>query len=950
MNRVILLLSLSYLLLKQFMPNQNILICRSLRLLLALILLPVAQISAAYLNRPELVDYNFASANICEKASLKIKFDHEQFNPGNVFTVEISQNGSFQTGNTIQLVGALTQSGNQQNVFLTVTFPSSVPAGSNYRLRIKGSSPLTYSNQLNEFPFSISKLSPSDPTVFPTDHWRGSFYSWIPSTTGVITDGNLEDLFNTNNYLGYITEDSLSFDYNWGNNTPAPAIFPDTNKVCGSYKDFFSIRMQRKINFEEGFYIFGGGADDGFRLSLDGGLTWLISDWSDHAYRGSLNNNGCGVFITAGSRNVVAEFYENKTDARFRLVLIKTGTPVIDPISITSPANGATICSGSSPVQLTGNPAGAWQWSGPGVNYQGTLNPSVGGTGPRTITYQTGFSAFGQNCVKTASITVNIVNGLSAQFSGLQPAYCTNSPTVNLVPQNPGGTFSGPGVSGSTFSPLEAGPGSYFIQHILNTPGGCSDTVSIPVTVTAPIIPLIILPENLCSGAAPVTLVANAPGTFSGPGITGNQFNPALANIGNNTIVFTSVQGACTSISSGNIMVLNQPTVSLTLSSIGFCINQTRKAKINASPAGGTLTGPGITGDSLTVTGLTPGNYALQYIAGNAGCSDTAVATFTVYDLPDASFNNMPDTVCEGAANITLVPVTPGGAFVGQGVIPPNQFSPSILLVNNTYMVEYRVTKNGCFNRSEQFVNILDKLKPTLQFPTLKKRYCTTEPAFIPASIPPSRYYLNGNEVTSINPATLAPGNYQLLAVFKPATDLECIDTASARYDFTIIANPAPDLGPDKEVESGQSITLDPKVTAPYSWTTGEPGLNPEANKPLVFEPTVAQTIKVTASDPTLTCTGTDEMNLTVREKLFFPTLFTPNGDGYNNEWRITGGYNNMKISIIDRWGKKVYNGVSQGEIAWTGEGAEQSGLYFFLVEHPTDGRTWTGWVMVVRE
>jgi len=397
-------------------------------------------------------------------------------------------------------------------------------------------------------------------------------------------------------------------------------------------------------------------------------------------------------------------------------------------------------------------------------------------------------------------------------------------------------------------------------------------------------------------------------------------------------------------------MVLNQPTVSLTLSSIGFCINQTRKAKINASPAGGTLTGPGITGDSLTVTGLTPGNYALQYIAGNAGCSDTAVATFTVYDLPDASFNNMPDTVCEGAANITLVPVTPGGAFVGQGVIPPNQFSPSILLVNNTYMVEYRVTKNGCFNRSEQFVNILDKLKPTLQFPTLKKRYCTTEPAFIPASIPPSRYYLNGNEVTSINPATLAPGNYQLLAVFKPATDLECIDTASARYDFTIIANPAPDLGPDKEVESGQSITLDPKVTAPYSWTTGEPGLNPEANKPLVFEPTVAQTIKVTASDPTLTCTGTDEMNLTVREKLFFPTLFTPNGDGYNNEWRITGGYNNMKISIIDRWGKKVYNGVSQGEIAWTGEGAEQSGLYFFLVEHPTDGRTWTGWVMVVRE
>jgi hypothetical protein len=251
---------------------------------------------AAYLNRPELVDYNFAGANICEKVALRIKFDHEQFIPGNVFTVEVSPNGQFSGGNTYVMIGSLTQSGNQQNVFLTVNFPANIPAGANYRLRVKGSSPLTYSQQVNEHPFSISKLVPSDPNFYPEGYWRGYFYRWTPSIPGTINDANTEDIFNPNNYLGYITEDSLSFDYNWGNNTSAPHIFPDTNNVCGTYRDFFSIRMRRRIAFEEGYYVIGGGADDGFRISLDGGITWVLSDWSDHATGDHYKTTVAGYF------------------------------------------------------------------------------------------------------------------------------------------------------------------------------------------------------------------------------------------------------------------------------------------------------------------------------------------------------------------------------------------------------------------------------------------------------------------------------------------------------------------------------------------------------------------------------------------------------------------------------------------------------------------------------
>jgi gliding motility-associated-like protein len=907
--------------------------------------------NAAYISRAELTDFNFANANICEKTPLRLKFDFENFNPGNVFTAEIALNGNFSPANTIVLVGSVSQSGNQQNFFLTVNFPATVQPNVDYRLRVRGSNPSTVANDLNSFSFRISKFLPTDQNFYPQGFWRGYFYTWTPSTTGTINDATNEDIFNPTNYVGYIAEDSLSFDFNWGNSMNAPSNLPDTSKVCGSYRDFFSIRMRRRINFEAGYYIIGGGADDGFRFSLDGGATWLISDWNDHAYRGSMQNNGCGVQLTAGVRDVVVEFYENKTDARFRLILKKTGDPAPNP-QITFPANGAIICASQGPIQMTATPPGALQWSGTGVAANGVLNPGFGGTGPRTITYQTGFNAFGQNCLKTTSITVNIQPGLSAEFSGLNPEYCIQpSSTVTLTPQNTGGTFSGPGVTGNIFDPSVAGAGTHTITHIINTPGGCNDTVSKQVTVFAPVTPVITnLPQNICSGTPPFTLSGvPAGGVFSGMGVSGNLFNPALAQNGLNIINYTVVNGPCVNIGLATINIGQNGNTTLTASRNSFCFQSAQKVKLNAFPPNGTyLSSPGVQGDSLNTSQLALGSYTISYVAGTGTCLDTANFTFTVNPLPNASFQDLPDTVCEGSADLILVPLTPGGNFQGQGVIPPNRFSPSILLVNNTYEVKYFVTVNGCTNSSAQFVNILDKLKPTVTFGSIKSLYCETDGPFTPISNPPCKFFLNGNEVTEVNPSALGPGNYAIRAVYRPDSPLECIDSSSALFRFSVIANPKPNLGPDLEVESGMALNLDPKVQPPYQWQI-LPASNGtgENDKILSFKPVESGSVQVTAFDPTRTCSGTDFVTFIVRPPLSFPNLFTPNNDGKNDFWQISGAYNQMKVSIFDRWGKEIYSGRSDGELAWDGDEAKEGGLYFFLVEHPTDGRTWNGWLMV---
>lgn len=69
------------------------------------------------------------------------------------------------------------------------------------------------------------------------------------------------------------------------------------------------------------------------------------------------------------------------------------------------------------------------------------------------------------------------------------------------------------------------------------------------------------------------------------------------------------------------------------------------------------------------------------------------------------------------------------------------------------------------------------------------------------------------------------------------------------------------------------------------------------------------------------------------------PTVFTPNGDGSNEVFTITTGYDFAEVSIYNRWGKPVftYSGEAQ-QVAWNG--ADQNsgqlvsdGVYYYIIK-----------------
>jgi len=93
-------------------------------------------------------------------------------------------------------------------------------------------------------------------------------------------------------------------------------------------------------NFPSGNYTFTVGADDGVRLSIDGGITWILADWTDHGYR------TVSVRVPmSGSYNLVLEYYEKGGDARvsFSYTTVSTTDYSMPNANITSII---TACSG----------------------------------------------------------------------------------------------------------------------------------------------------------------------------------------------------------------------------------------------------------------------------------------------------------------------------------------------------------------------------------------------------------------------------------------------------------------------------------------------------------------------------------------------------------------------------------------------------------------------------
>lgn len=204
---------------------------------------------------------------------------------------------------------------------------------------------------------------------------------------------------------------------------------------------------------------------------------------------------------------------------------------------------------------------------------------ATGQTMPGTYTYYITQSENG--CISPATMVTLTINALPVVTLAPFNAVCINSPAMDLIGGEPaGGLYFGTGVNsnGLVFDPQLAGPGTFTLSYVFVDTFGCTDTAYQAITVNA--LPTVTLdpiaavcantPSFLLSGGLPLG------GSYSGNGVIGDTFDPAIAGVGTTTITYTSPidTAGCQNTTSIDLVINGLPAVDLG-SDVNSCANLT---------------------------------------------------------------------------------------------------------------------------------------------------------------------------------------------------------------------------------------------------------------------------------------------------------------------------------------------------------------------------------------
>ena len=370
--------------------------------------------------------------------------------------------------------------------------------------------------------------------------------------------------------------------------------------------------------------------------------------------------------------------------------------------NVTVPQSTFTACFTGGPIVVpAGSPSGG-VWSGMGMVNDSVFDPTILGPGPSLITYTYTNT---QGCSDNGIRIANTVQIPPIILSNNLPSFCEGDGPYSLgTTVNPsGGIYSGPGVSGTTFYPLNAGVGTHLIRYKYSVAQNCEDSVDFYLVVNAS--PTINYPDydSLCENISSTPLFSASPfgGTYSGPFVIGNNFYPFFSGAGSFPITYTVTENGCTSSSTKNIQI--DANLSAQLNNISnFCINDADLVLDFGFPTGGNYKIDGVLKDSLKPTELGIGTHTIEYELTNSCGTSFDTKTFEIFNLPNVLADS--DTaVCIGD------PVT----LVGTGAstyIWDNNVTNAVAFIP-TSTLTYKVTGsdvNGCINTDSIQVTVND--------------------------------------------------------------------------------------------------------------------------------------------------------------------------------------------------------------------------------------------------
>jgi len=379
----------------------------------------------------------------------------------------------------------------------------------------------------------------------------------------------------------------------------------------------------------------------------------------------------------------------------------------------------------------------------------------------------------------------------------------------------------------------------------------------------------------------------------------------------------------CTSRDEVTISHLTVPTVNLGADR-ELCEGET--IELNAFNDGATyLWQDGSTNPTFTVTKA--GTYTVE-VTSKDGCKKSDSVTILYNPLPVVNLGPDRD-ICANTTTV-LDATQPGMTYKWS----TGATTPTITIANPG---EYWVTLTSSKGCSATDVIRINHLPIPVVNLGPDETLCSGDTKLLNATYPNSTYlWQNG----STNPTFLVtePGRYWV----DVTNELGCVVRDEIWLPY--LTRPAIALGNDTTLCYGDTLVIGTELPGGirYEWQDG-------STEPF-FKVTKPGTYKLKAFNQH--CEATDEITVKFKDcigGLFIPNIITPNGDGKNDVFFIHGlTEDDWELVLFNRWGKEIQR-IKNYKNDWAPKSPDTKGMLYYLLQHPTSGRSYKGWLEVVQ-
>jgi len=661
-----------------------------------------------------------------------------------------------------------------------------------------------------------------------------------------------------------------------------------------------------------------------------------------------------------------------------------TRTTAINP----NPSAGFTtsnVCLGSSTQfndisNIAAGSISGWSWFfGDGAT-SSNQNPTHNYASAGTYSVQM-ITASTNGCVDTVQQSVNVFPVPTANFASGNVCLTDQTEFYDLSSIVGGSSFTynwnfGDATSSALANPVHnyAMAGNYNVNLTITTAFGCSSSITYPVSVYDLPIPIFTVADVCLKEFTQFQDGSSIPsGSITGwnwslgDSTTSSSQEPTHLYLASGVykvnLEVTSNNGCKASVLD-SLTIFAPPTPSI-ISGNG-CVNDLISFTDTSSGANNLINtwswsfGNGVvsTLQSPNISFATSGQHSISLTTTNSnGCKATSSLFVTVSPLPIASFLN--GSACANSVVLftNTSTIITGGTIsgyswdFGDGTGTSSSTNPSYTYSNpGTYTVTLiAISNSGCTDTITG--QIIIHPIPTSNFVQINAAGCGpivvqfTDSSFISSGNIVSWFWDFGDGKTSNlqDPSHTYASSGSYAVSLTTTSDSGCTNTFTLNNAVTVYPGPQAEF----TAEPMKQLILNPNFNfinlsnggVSYAWTFGDGSASPDVAPSHTYRDTGTYNVILWVTN-SYGCRDSVMHPVRVDPEFSFwiPNAFTPNDDGVNDGFNVTGvSIVDVKLHIFNRWGDEIFYSSGRENAPWDGSVAgksenAQEGVYVYLV------------------